>query len=227
MNIACKYYKIKTKLSRIVQLIIYYIFQLPLWKFSYNTGGNVFKSKGRMYACRVRMEGKGNTLIIAERVLLFNVDILITGNNNKVSIDSRSIVYEKGRIRVEDEGNTVRIGKGVRIVDAFISSADKNTVIEIGDESLISVNVVIRSSDAHSILNSNGERVNMGENVFVGKHVWIGNGVTILKGSSIGDNAVVGTQSLVSGKSFPSNSVIVGNPARVVKNGVSWSKERI
>ena len=43
MNIASKYYKIKIKLSRIVQLVIYYVFQLPLWMFSYNTGGNVFK----------------------------------------------------------------------------------------------------------------------------------------------------------------------------------------
>lgn len=217
----------KIKLCRMISIIIFFIFQLPLWKISFNKNGNKFQCKGRLYNCKVYISGYNNELIIAERVLLFNTNITIVGNNNKVVIEEGSIVYEKGRIRVEDEDNMVRLGKGVRIIDAFVSSADKGTIIDIDDHTLVSANVVIRSSDSHSIVDSQGQRINNGESVYIGKNVWLGNGVTILKGSRIGDKSVVGTQSLITGKCFPNNSLIVGNPGRVVMDGISWNDKRI
>jgi serine acetyltransferase len=45
--------------------------------------------------------------------------------------------------------------------------------------------------------------------------VFIGNNCTILPNTVIGDNSIVGAGSSVRGK-FPENSVIIGNPARVV-----------
>ncbi len=52
--------------------------------------------------------------------------------------------------------------------------------------------------------------------VKIGADCKIYNGVVILKGTVIGDHCVVGANSVVSG-TFPSFSVIVGAPARVVK----------
>ena len=51
--------------------------------------------------------------------------------------------------------------------------------------------------------------------VIIGNNVFIGNNCTILPNTIIGDNCVVGAGSVVRGK-FPENSVIVGNPAKVV-----------
>ena len=45
--------------------------------------------------------------------------------------------------------------------------------------------------------------------------MFIGNNCTILPNSTIGDNCIVGAGSIVRGK-FPDNSVIFGNPAKVV-----------
>lgn len=49
----------------------------------------------------------------------------------------------------------------------------------------------------------------------IGNNVFFGNNCTILPNTSIGNNCIVGAGSVVRGK-FPDNSVIVGNPAKVV-----------
>ena len=48
-------------------------------------------------------------------------------------------------------------------------------------------------------------------------NVWIGGSVTILPGVTIGDNVTIGAGSVVV-KDIPSDSLAVGNPARVVKH---------
>lgn len=49
----------------------------------------------------------------------------------------------------------------------------------------------------------------------IGNNVFIGNNCTILPNTQIGDNSIVGAGSVVRGK-FPENSVIVGNPAKIL-----------
>lgn len=55
------------------------------------------------------------------------------------------------------------------------------------------------------------------EPIIIGNSVWIGGSVTILPGVTIGNNVVIGAGSVVT-TDIPSNSVAVGNPARVIKN---------
>ncbi|MFH2123679.1 MAG: acyltransferase [Pseudomonadota bacterium] len=52
--------------------------------------------------------------------------------------------------------------------------------------------------------------------VEIGKNVWVGDGVIILPNVTIGDGAVVGANSVVN-NDVPSNSIVAGAPARVVK----------
>ena len=51
--------------------------------------------------------------------------------------------------------------------------------------------------------------------ITIGNNVFFGNNCTILPNTIIGDNCIVGAGSVVRGK-FPDNSVIIGNPAKVV-----------
>ena len=51
----------------------------------------------------------------------------------------------------------------------------------------------------------------------IGNNVFIGNNCTILPNTAIGDNCIIGSGSVVRGK-FPDNSVIIGNPAKVIMN---------
>ena len=60
------------------------------------------------------------------------------------------------------------------------------------------------------------EYVESAKPITVGNSVWFGGGVRVLPGVTIGDNVVIGAGSVVV-HDIPSNSVAVGNPARVVK----------
>ena len=60
-----------------------------------------------------------------------------------------------------------------------------------------------------------GDVLGSAGHVKIGDNVFIGMNSTILKGVTIGDNVVIGANSLIN-KDVPSNSVVVGNPQRVV-----------
>jgi len=53
--------------------------------------------------------------------------------------------------------------------------------------------------------------------IIIGNNVFIGLNCTILQNTVIGENCIIGAGSVVRGH-FPSNSVIIGNPAKVVLN---------
>lgn len=56
----------------------------------------------------------------------------------------------------------------------------------------------------------------LGKPVTIGNNCWIGGRAVINPGVTLGDNVVVGSGAVVT-KSFPSNVVIAGNPARIIK----------
>ena len=62
--------------------------------------------------------------------------------------------------------------------------------------------------------------------VTINQHVWIGANCTVLPGIIIGEHSVVGAGSVVT-KDIPPFSVVVGNPARVIKKYNHDKKEWI
>ena len=52
--------------------------------------------------------------------------------------------------------------------------------------------------------------------VIIGKNVWIGDKATVLSGVQIGNNVIVAANSVVT-KDVPSNTIVAGVPAIVVK----------
>lgn len=57
---------------------------------------------------------------------------------------------------------------------------------------------------------------NSGERPIIGNNVFIGSNSVIIGKVHIGDNATIGAGSVVV-KDVPANSVVAGNPARVIK----------
>lgn len=111
-------------------------------------------------------------------------------------------------------------GCNISIGEDFFSNFNLTILDEarvtIGDHCFIGPNVGIYTA-CHPL---ESEERNTGaewaEPVTIGDSVWIGGGVTICPGVTIGDRCVIGAGSVVV-KDIPSDSVAVGNPARVVK----------
>jgi acetyltransferase-like isoleucine patch superfamily enzyme len=181
----------------------------------------------RFKGCTLRVKGNYNNIKIEKGVRMKNVAISVTGNNHKLIIKNNVHFIHSGRIRLEDMSNSIEIGEGSKIYNAFLSAGDRNTKILIGKDCLFSVDIILRTSDSHSIFQIEGkERINLGKNIEIGDHVWLCNGVNILKGVKIGNGSVVGTQSVVT-KNIPSNSIACGNPAKIVRNDIRWDEKRI
>lgn len=85
--------------------------------------------------------------------------------------------------------------------------------VKIRKNTIIGSNFELLTSDFHPL--NKGAPINSGD-VSIGENVFIGNNVTILKSVNIGDNSIVAASSVVT-KSFPSDVIIAGNPARVIR----------
>ena len=76
----------------------------------------------------------------------------------------------------------------------------------------------------HSIINEKGEVTNVCKYIKIGNRVRIASNVTVCKNTEIADECIVGSQSVVAGKFTKPNCVLAGNPARVVKENVTWDR---
>jgi len=74
----------------------------------------------------------------------------------------------------------------------------------------------INSSENSFPINPPSKRLLSSSPIYIGNNVHLGEHVIILKGVSIGDGAVIGAGSVVT-KNIPSNSIAVGNPAKIIK----------
>lgn len=109
----------------------------------------------------------------------------------------------------------LRIGNHVSIGDRTeIHCGDS---IIIGDNVIIAWDCVIMDRDYHC-LESDTE---IKRPVTISDNVWIGCRSIILKGIKIGKNSVIAAGSVVT-KDVPPNTIVGGNPARIIKEIKYW-----
>ena len=76
---------------------------------------------------------------------------------------------------------------------------------------------------------------NMGLDCVEGEYVtfvdsdnfWLGAFSKVLKGAEVRNGCIVGLGSIVTSKNINENAIIVGNPAKEIKKGFSWSREEL
>lgn len=85
---------------------------------------------------------------------------------------------------------------------------------------MFSRNTILLTSDGHPIFSDN-KRINEVENIFIENNIWLADNVTVLKGVTIKTGSVIGINSTVT-KSIQGSSIAVGNPAKIVKENITW-----
>ncbi|OOM16544.1 acyltransferase [Clostridium saccharobutylicum] len=101
-------------------------------------------------------------------------------------------------------------GKNFNLLNSYIDPGHC-WLIKIGDNVTIT-NSVVLAHDASTKMYLNKSKI---AKVIIGNNVFIGWGSIILPGSIIGDNVIVGAGSVVT-KNIPPNSVVAGNPAKII-----------
>lgn len=105
----------------------------------------------------------------------------------------------------------VKIGSKVVIMNGCLMMAAGG--ITIDDDALIAANVQLISNN-HDL---EDRMIITCKPVHICRRAWIGAGATILPGVTVGENSVVGAGSVVTHDVAP-NTIVAGNPARVIKD---------
>jgi maltose O-acetyltransferase len=111
-------------------------------------------------------------------------------------------------------GRNIHIGDHVYL-NVFCTILDCNEV-HIGHHVMIGPAVQIYTA-AHLLeAEARIQGWEVAKPIVIEDNVWLGGGAILLPGVTIGRNAVVGAGAVVS-RSVPANTVVAGNPARVIK----------
>ena len=102
------------------------------------------------------------------------------------------------------------IGKGVQISrKAELDRGINPRGVHIGDYTRIASAQILTHDDCR----------NLKADVYIGSNCFLASRSIILPGVHIGDEVIVGAGAIVT-KDVPSNSIVAGNPAKVIKGGV-------
>lgn len=94
---------------------------------------------------------------------------------------------------------TITVGQGSNVQDGTVMHADYGFPLVVGERVTIGHQVMLHGCT-------------------IGDETLIGIGATVLNGAKIGKNCLVGARALVTeGKEFPDGSMILGSPAKVVR----------
>jgi acetyltransferase-like isoleucine patch superfamily enzyme/coenzyme F420-reducing hydrogenase beta subunit len=217
-------YPIKSILKIFLQMgLSVHTWSMFIW---YNFFGSKVESTGKLAFrphkyCRLDID-KSAKLVINGSLTMGKQQVstshketrLLLEKNAKMTVNGNFTMYADSYIRVVQNGK-LNLGSGFINEGVQITCASK---ISIGKGCVIARDVVIRDYDGHTIDIPNYE---IAKPIEIGNHVWIGNRAMVLKGVRIGDGAIIAAGAVVT-KDVPAMSVVVGVPAKIVKENIKW-----
>jgi len=176
-----------------------------------------------LHKTRINVSGRQHKIFIKGSI--YNSEINVYGMNNRIMIGESCDVHD-ANITLRGNNLLFYIGKNSRIGGGrFIVMGQSNKIV-IGTNCMLSDQLELWNTDSHPICDMDMNVINPSAPIIIKNSVWIGAHVTVLKGITIGEGAIIGMNAVVT-RDVQSQSVCVGNPARVVRSNVTWKREFI
>ena len=148
--------------------------------------------------------------------------LAFVGPGVKLEIGREARVY-LGRWSWIGHGCKIRAHEGEVRIGAKTVFGQECTIsafqhVSIGRECIVADRVMLIDFD-HGVVETERPIREQGiykRDVRIGHNVWVGYGACFLRGVTVGDNVVVGTYAIVN-RDVPSNAVVAGIPARVLR----------
>lgn len=136
---------------------------------------------------------KGHLPVIAESAFVAPNSTVV----GRCTIGENSSIWFNAVLRADV--NEIKIGCGTNIQDGAVLHCDHDYSLTVADHVTIGHNAIVHGCTIES-------------------NCIIGMGSTLLDGAHIGENCIIGANSLVtSNKRIPPGSLVVGSPAKVVR----------
>ncbi|MDN5214977.1 acyltransferase [Fulvivirgaceae bacterium BMA12] len=158
-----------------------------------------------------------------------NIGIFDRKRSRSIWKVSGSIVFH-GAVKI-GHGCKVNVGRQghLSIGKNFYMPSESTIVchkeIEIGNDCAFSWDMLMMDTDMHDITDEHQQVINTPAKITIGNNVWVGCRVMILKGVIIPANNIVAANALVTKPFTGEKQIIGGNPAKVIKQHVSWNHD--
>ncbi len=197
---------------------------LKIYNFLRNVRNNLKLTRvRRVIEARSTVSGKTHTYSLGSRINLLN-------GARASNVILKDYAWMEGTINVSDNGKVILNEHSKLGPNSMIQCVNR---VEIGAYSMTSDYVTICDNNSHPVNpmyrkymrttkrsdDSRKWRHSANAPIVIGENCWIGTHVRICKGVTIGDNSIVAACSVVT-KDVPANSIVAGNPAKVVKTNI-------
>lgn len=194
------------------------------------------KLTGNLYPIRVRIGiGQDLRILMGEKcvvTLIGTLQVNSWGGSNitsSISCSNESTLIIFGDFEIGPNVH-IQLAQGAKLTlggkknsSASGITCDSRIMVEdtlnIGCDCIIAWDVFISDSDWHDM-----SGIVRCSPVSIGDHVWISHGVSVLRGSVIPSGCIIGARSLVANVFDTEKALIAGVPAKVIRNGVEWSR---
>lgn len=126
-------------------------------------------------------------------------------------------------------GSAVILNGGLVATRCAVIDARNGGSIVAAYDQLWAADVYLATDDMHRLEDlATGQRINtFGGHIRLGPHLWLCRDVVITGDVEIGGHSVVGLRSMVRNVKLGEHVAVAGTPARVIREGVTWSADDI
>ena len=188
---------------------------------------NKIEGNPSLFNSKISFIGNNNILYCEPDINIVNSSIKFMGNNSLIYLSKSKNNYH---IIVQIfQDSVMYIGNDNTLSAPITFDVQEHKNLIIGDDCIIGSSTTFRTSDGHIMYDaSSKKRINPSSTIFIGDHVWIGHQSYISRGVKIGSGAIVDANSYVgSNRVLKSNKLYSGNPIRLVRENVFFTKEYV